>query len=96
MGGADIMIPVPENSVKKNPLWEWLTSASMIHDEEMLYEMIRETREDIDLCRRNYEFTNDETLIDMYIYAIKAHEMRYKYLLQIAKRFYDAGGAENF
>ncbi len=90
------MLPTPENTVRKTTLWEWLVSPDMVSDEELLYEMIRETREDIEVCRQNYEFTNDETLIDMYIYAIKAHEMRYEYLIKIAKKYYDGEITEGF
>lgn len=54
-------------------------------DLELLH-MIDEARENIALCRRNYDFVSDDTLVDMYIYSLKAYEMKYKHLLRIAKQ----------
>lgn len=84
------MLPaINKSPSKKTTLWEWLTAQDTEPEEAMIHDMIRETRANIEMCRRNYEFTNDETLIDMYIYSIKAYEMQYKYLLKIAKRMYE-------
>lgn len=55
-------------------------------DMEALHALIEEARQDISDCRRNLMFVDSEDLTDMYIYAIKAHEMRYSHLLQMAKR----------
>ncbi len=53
---------------------------------EMLYALISEVRQDIADCRRNLMFADSDALTDMYIYAIKSHEMRYSHLLQMAKK----------
>ncbi len=54
--------------------------------DEALWALIREAQKDIADCRRNLMFADSEALTDMYIYAIKAHELRYAHLLQMAKK----------
>ena len=58
--------------------------------DEMLRRLLQNVQADIALCRRNLEFTNDPTLIDMYIYAIKSLEKRYAHLMQLAKNEHSA------
>lgn len=53
--------------------------------DEALLALIREAQKDIADCRRNLMFADSEALTDMYIYAIKAHELRYAHLLRLAK-----------
>ncbi len=55
-------------------------------EDTALIDLLEEARSDIAICRRNLEFTDDAALIDMYIYAIKAHELRFAHLLQLAKK----------
>ena len=62
--------------------------AEPIYDADLL-ERIRDVKADLNLCRKNLEYTCDSTLTDMYIHAIIANEMKYKYLLGIAKKQYD-------
>lgn len=54
--------------------------------DEELCALIREAQKDIADCRRNLMFADSDELTDMYIYAIKAHELRYAHLLQMAKK----------
>ncbi|MBE7062188.1 MAG: DUF2508 family protein [Clostridia bacterium] len=54
--------------------------------DEELCTLIREAQKDIADCRRNLMFADSDELTDMYIYAIKAHEIRYAHLLQMAKK----------
>ncbi len=54
--------------------------------DETLKTLLEEAQADIATCRRNLAFTDDATLIDMYIYAIKAHELRFAHLLKLAKK----------
>lgn len=56
-----------------------------------LLKMIDDVKDEINLCRRNFEFCDNDTLTDMYIYAIKANELRYANLLRIAKKQYEEG-----
>lgn len=51
-----------------------------------VFRLLQETRAEIAACRANLAHTDDETLIDMYIYAIKANELRFAHLLQLAKK----------
>ena len=53
--------------------------------DEALRALLLETQKEIARCRRNLMFANSEALTDMYIYAIKSHELRYAHLLKIAK-----------
>lgn len=54
-------------------------------DRELL-KLLKETQEELSRCRRNLMFADSEALTDMYIYSIKAHEIRYAHLLQLAKK----------
>ena len=56
-----------------------------IRDEE-LYTLIHETQEELARCRHNLQFADSPALTDMYIYSIKAHEMRYAHLLRLARK----------
>ena len=56
-----------------------------IRDEE-LYALIHETQEELARCRHNLQFADSPALTDMYIYSIKAHEMRYAHLLRLARK----------
>ena len=55
-------------------------------ESEELMQQIYEIGRDMEQSRLNYEFASDETLIDMYIYTLKAQEMKYKHLLERAKK----------
>lgn len=48
---------------------------------EELKSRINATSREMEQNRQNYDFANDDTLIDMYIYTLKAQEMKYKHLL---------------
>ncbi len=50
-----------------------------------LYKLIQETQEELARCRQNLMFADSQALTDMYIYSIKAHELRYAHLLRLAK-----------
>ncbi len=50
-----------------------------------LFRLLRETQEELARCRQNLMFADSQALTDMYIYSIKAHEMRYAHLLRLAK-----------
>jgi len=54
--------------------------------DEALWTLIRQTQKDIADCRHNLMFADSEALTDMYIYAIKSHELRYAHLLRMAKQ----------
>lgn len=47
-----------------------------------LINRIADINRDMEQSRLNYDFADDDTLIDMYIYTLKAQEMKYKHLLQ--------------
>ncbi len=53
--------------------------------DEALRALILEAQQEIANNRRNLMFADSEALTDMYIYAIKASEIRYAHLLQLAK-----------
>lgn len=54
-------------------------------DRELL-SLLRETQGEIARCRKNLMFADSDALLDMYIYSIKAHEIRYAHLLKLAKK----------
>ncbi len=54
--------------------------------DEELHALLLEAQADIAACRRNLMFADSDALTDMYIYAIKASEMRYAHLLRMAKQ----------
>lgn len=54
-------------------------------DTELL-RLLRETQSEIARCRKNLMFADSDALLDMYIYSIKANELRYDHLLQLAKQ----------
>ncbi len=53
--------------------------------DEALRALLLETQKELAACRRNLMFANSDALTDMYIYAIKSHEIRYAHLLKMAK-----------
>ena len=56
-------------------------------DEELEHEIIQtiiETKKVLEVARCNFEYAED-TLIDYYIYQIKAHQSKLDYLIKIAK-----------
>lgn len=55
-------------------------------ENDELMKQIYDIGRDMEQSRRNYEFASDDTLVDMYIYTLKAQEMKYKHLLQKAKK----------
>ena len=53
--------------------------------DEALHALILEAQKDIADNRRNLMFADSDALTDMYIYAIKASEIRYEHLLRMVK-----------
>ncbi len=52
--------------------------------QQFLHEILSAKRE-LDTVTHNIDFTNDELLLDHYIFKRKACEMRYRYLINKAK-----------
>ena len=52
--------------------------------EEEIIQTIIETKNVLEVSRRNFEYAED-TLIDYYIYQIKAHQSKLDYLIKLAK-----------
>lgn len=55
-----------------------------------IYEGILSAQYELEDARKNLESTNDQNLVDMFIYQIKAAEMKHTHLLRMAKK--EAGG----
>lgn len=55
-------------------------------DNEDLIESIRLARMEWLDATRNFDFAQDEEIIDYYTYQIKASETRYQYLLKLARK----------
>ena len=53
---------------------------------DMLRSLLLETQKAIEESRQGLQFADSEALTDMYIYAIKASELRYAHLLRMAKK----------
>jgi len=84
--GGFIMLPELGKEIKLQGFFEKIFKVKEINKNEELYEKIRETRNDINACAKNLEYTNEESVIDMYIYTIRAKETEYERLIRIAKR----------
>ena len=67
-------------------LWEKIRPqrAEDEKDEE-LHALLLETQREIAASRQGLWFADSDALTDMYIYAIKASELRYAHLLRMAK-----------
>lgn len=50
-----------------------------------LLQNLKQAKRDLDIASANFEFVNDEGLVDYYIYQMKAAETRYQYLIRKAK-----------
>ncbi len=53
--------------------------------DEALYTLLEETKKELDTHRRNLMFADSPALTDMYIYAMKATEIRYAHLLRLIR-----------
>lgn len=53
--------------------------------DDALRALLIETQREIAASRQGLRFADSEALTDMYIYSIKASELRYSYLLRMAK-----------
>ena len=53
--------------------------------DEALYTLLEETQKELDTHRRNLMFADSPALTDMYIYAMKATEIRYEHLLRLIR-----------
>ncbi|MDQ2086032.1 DUF2508 family protein [Herbivorax sp. ANBcel31] len=63
-----------------------ITCENNILDEEGLIECIEKARNDWTNAIRDFEYAEDEEIVDYYTYKIKACQVRYEYFLKIAKR----------
>lgn len=54
-------------------------------DEESVAALLERVKSDIREIRANIDAVNDDTLLDMYIYRLKAAEAEYKHLLKMAR-----------
>ena len=62
--------------IKTGPAQDWL-------DEQLaLREEIKKTENEMDVIRNHFEQVVDPTLIDCYIYELKAVQLRYQFLLR--------------
>lgn len=73
----------------RNRAKKLLEKPAPLYDENLLT-MIKETCDEINMCRKNLAYTNDKTLTDMYIHSLIASEMKYKHLMNIAKNQYES------
>ena len=53
--------------------------------DEELHALLLEAQREIAVSRQGLKFADSKSLTDMYIYAIKASELKYAHLLQLAK-----------
>jgi hypothetical protein len=54
-------------------------------EKEEILENLNRAKRDLDVANANFEFAQDEGLVDYYIYEIKAAETKYQYLLKKAR-----------
>lgn len=53
-------------------------------DEEIIKSIIKAKR-DLENARRNFEYAQNQDLVDFYIYQIKANQAKIDYLIKLAK-----------
>ncbi|MDK2800840.1 MAG: hypothetical protein PWP27_2094 [Clostridiales bacterium] len=56
-----------------------------MREKEELIANLNQAKKELDIANTNFEFAQDEELVDYFIYKIKAAETRYQYLLKKAK-----------
>ena len=54
-------------------------------NEESVADLLRNVKEEIREIRANIDSVNDDALLDMYIYRLKAAQAQYRHLLKMAK-----------
>jgi hypothetical protein len=82
-----------ELSLNKTPNISTKIDQKLLETEkEELIKEIRRVSSELQNTYNNFQFIDDELLIDYYTYKIKACETQYHYLLKIAKSM----GIENF
>ena len=59
--------------------------APRMGEEESVAALLERAKSDIREIRANIDAVNDDTLLDMYIYRLKAAEAQYKHLLKMAR-----------
>lgn len=55
-------------------------------EQDDIIELLEQVQKDIDNVYSKFEYVTDEYLIDSYVYELKALQMRYQYLLKLAKQ----------
>jgi len=80
------MLSLPNTSSLSVLLTRFRREKAATPPDEALHALILEAQQEIASNRRNLMFADSEALTDMYIYAIKASEIRYAHLLQLAKK----------
>ena len=53
-------------------------------EEDLILSIIR-TKKDVYIARKNFEFADNDDLVDYYIYQIKANQSKLDYLIKLAK-----------
>lgn len=56
-----------------------------IEKEKEVLNMILETKKELELARKNFEYSCEDDLIDYYSYSIKASQSKLDYLIKLAK-----------
>ncbi len=75
-----------KHTEKLTALWQKIRPKNVTEEkDEALYALLLETQREIAASRQGLRFADSEALTDMYIYAIKASELRYAHLLQMAR-----------
>ncbi len=54
--------------------------------DDTLYALLSEAQKELSAYRRNLMFADTEALTDMYIYALKAAEIRYDHILNLIRK----------
>ena len=62
-----------------------LIELTEIEKEEELIINIIKTKRDLNSARKNFEYVDNDDLVDYYIYQIKANQAKLDYLIKLAK-----------
>ena len=60
-------------------------SKKMSSEDKGVLNMIEKLKSELALMHQNLDYVTDETLIDSYIYELKAIHMKYQYYIKICK-----------
>lgn len=76
---------IVQHKQKKSFLKLFLGKKEFLEEDKELLTELNDVKQNLDLAYMKFEYATDKTLIDCYIYELKALQMKYEYLMQKVK-----------